>query len=332
MNSPFPQIGQQDQEKLKSYWNRPGGKFGVIAGIGILIALGYYVLPILTTVVWNTLNFGIALGSLGIFLYAITHRKLRLSAFYLYEILMKKLIGVVIQLDSFIIAEDYIKDIMKERENLLVKANDVSGQKETIDLKIKDKGEELQMYLDRANTAKKSGDTMAVGNAIRQVERIKDYIKQLKPIQDNLDKINEYLMKVYKNSAYLLEDMRNELDIKKDLYQSVTKGNKALQSALKIFNGDPEKKLLVEQSMEYLKEDIGNKLASMKSAISITSDFMKTIDLDNATFEEKGLRMLDEYNPDTTFKLLIGDNTSVAQPIKYTPGIANTTQYDNLIN
>ena len=56
-------------------------------------------------------------------------------------------------------------------------------------------------------------------------------------------------MKVYKNSEYLLEDMVNELDIKKDLYNSVTKGNKALRSAMKIFNGDPEKKLMVEQSM-----------------------------------------------------------------------------------
>ena len=73
------------KQELKSYWNRPGGKFGVVAGIGILSAIGYFVVPILTSIVWNTLNFGIALGCLGIFLYAVTHRKLRLSLFYFYS-------------------------------------------------------------------------------------------------------------------------------------------------------------------------------------------------------------------------------------------------------
>jgi hypothetical protein len=39
------QIFPTDSQQLKSYWNRPGGKFGVLAGLGILAAIGYYVLP-----------------------------------------------------------------------------------------------------------------------------------------------------------------------------------------------------------------------------------------------------------------------------------------------
>ena len=65
----FPQ-----QQQLKSYWDRPGGKFGIVAGIGALVLVGYFVVPILTQVVWNTLNFGIALVCLGIFLYCITKK------------------------------------------------------------------------------------------------------------------------------------------------------------------------------------------------------------------------------------------------------------------
>ena len=61
--------------------------------------------------------------------------------------------------------------------------------------------------------------------------------------------------------------------MKKDLYKSVTSGNKALSSAMKIFNGDPEKKMLVEQSMEFLKEDIAGKLANMKKAISYSTPY-----------------------------------------------------------
>jgi hypothetical protein len=295
----FPTDGQQ----LKSYWNRPGGKFGLLAGLGILAAIGYYVLPILTSIVWNTVNFGIALACLGVFLYAITHRKLRLSLFYFYEILMKKLVGVVIELDPFIIAEDYINDMQEEREKLYKQATDVDGQKEKIHMKIKEKESEINKLMSKAQVAKEKNMMPELGNATRQIGRLKEYIQQLSPIHDNLMRIGDYLTSIHKNSAYLIEDAKNELELKKDLYKSVTSGNKALTSALKIFKGDPEKKLLVEQSMEFLKEDIASKLANMKKAISYSSDFMKSIDLENATYEKEGLKMLDKFNPESEFKL-----------------------------
>jgi hypothetical protein len=306
----FPAEGQQ----LKSYWKRPGGKFGMIAGIGILAAIGYYVLPILTSIVWNTVNFGIALACLGLFLYAVTHRKLRLSLFYLYEILMKKLVGIVIELDPFIIAEDYINDMQEEREKLYKQATDVDGQKEKIHMKIKEKQGEINKLMTKAQVARDKNMLPELGNATRQIGRLNEYIKQLSPIHDNLLRIGDYLTNIHKNSAYLIEDAKNELELKKDLYKSVTSGNRALTSALKIFKGDPEKKLMVEQSMEYLKEDIAGKLANMKKAISYSSDFMKSIDLDNATYEKEGLKMLESFNPENEFRLTTGSQTRVAVP------------------
>jgi hypothetical protein len=303
------QIFPNQQQQLKSYWNRPGGKFGIVAGIGILVLIGYYVLPILTTVVWNTLNFGIALVCLGVFLYVITHRKLRLSFFYFYEMLMKKLVGIVIQLDPFIIAEDYINDMEEEREKLYKQSVDVDAQKEKIELKIKEKQVEINKLMVKAQTAKERDMMPELGNATRQIGRLNEYINQLSPIRENLSRIGDYLTRIHKNSAYLIEDAKNELELKKDLYKSVTSGNKALSSALKIFKGDPEKKLLVEQSMEFLKEDIAGKLANMKKAISYSSDFMRSIDLDNATYEKEGLKLLDQFNPENDLKLASGSHS-----------------------
>jgi hypothetical protein len=291
------------QQRLKSYWKRPGGKFGTLAGVGLLAAAGYYVLPILTSIVWNTVNFGIALACLGVFLYAVTHRRLRLGLFYFYEILMKKLVGVVIELDPFIIAEDYIQDMTEEREKLYKQSVEVDAQKEKINLKIKEKESELSKLMLRAQTARDKHMMPELGNATRQIGRLNEYIRQLTPIRDNLSRIGEYLTGIHKNSAYLIEDAKNELELKRDLYRSVTSGNRALNSALRIFKGDPEKKLLVEQSMEFLKEDIAGKLANMKKAITYSSDFMRSIDLDNATYEQEGLKMLESFNASNDFKL-----------------------------
>lgn len=296
------QIFPVQQQQLKSYWNRPGGKFGVLIGLGLLGIIGYYVMPILSKIVWNTLNFGIALVCLAIFVYMITNRKLRLSLFYFYEILMKKLVGIVIELDPFIIAEDYLQDMEEQREKLYKQSVDVDAQKEKIDLKIKEKKDELDHLMTKARVAKDKNMMPELANSTRQIGRLNEYIEQLSPIRDNLSKIGDYLTKIHKNSAYLIEDARNELELKKDLYKSVTSGNKALSSALKIFKGDPEKKLLVEQSMEFLKEDIAGKLANMKKAISYSSDFMHSIDLDNATYEQAGLRLLESVS-ESNYKL-----------------------------
>jgi hypothetical protein len=309
------QIFPTDSQQLKSYWKRPGGKFGVIAGLGILGLIGYYDFPILTQIVWNTVNFGIALACLGIFLYVITHRKLRLSLFYFYEILMKKLVGIVIQLDPFIIAEDYIRDMEEEREKLYKQSIEVDQQKEKIQMKIKEKEGEINKLMLKAQTAKEKNMMPELGNATRQIGRLNEYIKQLSPIHDNLFRIGDYLTRIHKNSAYLIEDARNELEVKRDLYKSVTSGNRALTSALKIFKGDPEKKLLVEQSMEYLKEDIAGKLANMKKAISYSSDFMRSIDLDNATYEKEGLKMLDTFNPESAFKLAPSSHSNASTTV-----------------
>jgi hypothetical protein len=294
----FPQGPGNPGDKLKSYWNRPGGKFGTAIGIIGVVAAGYFLLPILTTVVWNTINFAIACAAGFILYMVLSNRKLWMSLFYLYEILMKKLVNVVIELDPFIIAEDYIKDIEKERENLYNKSVEVDGQKEGIDLKIKEKQREKQKQLDIAVAAQQKGMAMELATATRQVSRLDTYIQQLAPIRDNLDRIGTYLTQVHKNSKYMLDDMKNDLELKKDLYHSVTKGNNALKSAMSIFNGDVEKRLMVEQSMDYLKEDIAGKLASMKKAINYSSDFMKSIDLENASYQNEGLRMLEEYRPE----------------------------------
>ena len=322
----FPSTGSE--EKIKSYWSRPGGKFGTLVGLVGLGIAGYFLFPILTAIVWNTINFGLACGAAFLLYLALSNRKLRLSVFYLYEILMKKLVGVVIELDPFIIAEDYIEDIKKERDNLYNKTIEVDSQKEAIDAKIKERIKDKNKQLDIAAAAQSKGMAMELSNATRQVSRLEEYIKQLTPIRDNLQRIGDYLTAVHKNSKYMLEDMENDLALKKDMYYSVTKGNNALQSAMAIFNGDGEKKLLVEQSMEYVKDDIAGKLANMKKAISCSGDFMKSIDLENASYQAEGLRMLEEYKPEL---FTYNDNREVINLPAGTINNNKITQYDNLL-
>ena len=86
--------------------------------------------------------------------------------------------------------------------------------------------------------------------------------------------------------------------------------------------------MMVEQSMNYLKDDIGLKLASMKKAISYSADFMKSIDLENASYQAEGLKMLEEYKPE----LFIYDanHEAVNIPVGASKS-APSPSYDNLL-
>jgi hypothetical protein len=319
----FPQ-----QQSGKSYWSKPEGKIGTIFGILALGAIGYYLLPILTTIVWNTVNFGIALVAAFILYYVfVADKRIYLVLKTLYDLFIKSTFGLIFKLDPFIIAEDYIQDIEKERDNLYNKITEVEGQKESLNLKINEKEKEKKKQLDIAAAAQQKNMPMELANATRQISRLDNYIQQITPIKQNLENIGNYLTAVHKNSKYMLEDMKNDLALKKDLYKSVTSGNNALKSALAIFNGDPQKKMLAEESMEYLKDDIAGKLASMKKAISYSSDFMKSIDLENASFEAEGLRMLEEYRPEIF--VFNPNQDPVILPSQTNKPI---TGYDNLLN
>ena len=57
----FPSASGAEQ-KMKSYWNRPGGKIGTILGLGILGVAGYFLVPILVAITWNFVNLAIALA------------------------------------------------------------------------------------------------------------------------------------------------------------------------------------------------------------------------------------------------------------------------------
>jgi hypothetical protein len=66
----------------------------------------------------------------------------------------------------------------------------------------------------------------------------------------------------------------------------------------------------------------------MKKAISYSSDFMKSIDLDNATFEVKGLQLLENFDSEKELKL---KSSPPEKASEYAPGKVSKGDYDNLL-
>ena len=321
----------QQQGGKSSAWNDPAKRIGMIFGAILFGVVGFFVLPYLTTILTNWIHFTVALCVFSALFYIlVVDRRIYLALKYMYDWFIKTFFGMIFRLDPFLIAEDCIQDIRNERATLEQQIVAVSGQREETLATIKENKVEMNSQLDIAAAALKKNMPGEMGVASAQAKRLDQFVLRLEPIEKNLNDIEVYLEAVHKNSGYMLQDMENELKIKKAEYKAVTKGNSALNTALAAMKGNPTKRKLMEDSMDYLKEDMANKLANMKYAIRQSSSVMKTIDLTNATMETEGLRMLQQYKPE----LFALDRGQEAPALTTAANNATKpiTKYDNLLN
>ena len=286
-------------EKLNSYWNRPGGKFGTVMGIAALGAIAWYVFPIVTTMAWNTVECAWALAAALVTAYILTNRKLRLGLFYIWEIAMKALQGLVMQMDPFIISEDNIATMKKDRSKLLSKIQEIGGKRAELDMRIKKKQEELGKASKMVQSAKERTTPMAADIAAaeaRKAGRVHDSLTIMVPLRDDILKAETYLQQIYDKSEIYIEDAQDELNNARELYTATTLGRSALATAVRLFEGDPEKRLLAEQSMLKVQATIGNNLSQMKQSMRVTTNFLERLDIESGAYEAKGLEVLREIS------------------------------------
>jgi hypothetical protein len=315
----------------KPWYKKPEGIFGVIVASGLFAVIGFFVLPILVALAWNTLQLGVACGSIFALYWIVTNKTLRNRLGYFWTYLMKNLLSVVMTLDPFLIAEEYIEDMEKQREKVAEKSQEVLQQKIKLDNKISEKQESITKLTAKAKAAKANNDNTSLAIIANEIQLSRQYVEQLAPMRGNLTKLDEYLTKIYKNSEHLIVSAKTELSMKKDLYQTVTAAKGAMDATMRFLKGDPEKKLALEQSAEFLKDDIAMKLASIKKSIEYSDTYMRSIDLDNAANEIKGLEFIENINIEEEFRLKTRAPEKVL--VQKVPGIvqksSSATLWDN---
>lgn len=106
---------------------KPGGKTGMVV-LGLLGAGGlmlfYKALPFLITLASNTLYLGLLLGLIAGIIYLLCDPKFRKICSATYFMLMRKLTGLVIEIDPIAIVEQRIRDMQKKSADELAMFTD----------------------------------------------------------------------------------------------------------------------------------------------------------------------------------------------------------------
>ena len=244
----------------------------------------------------------------------VTNPKTWLRFDYLYEAILELTLGWIVDFDPFVIARHQIEDKEKDREALKTEGTKVKGKKiemeENIQSKTKDASRAqaaIQVLRERLQRGKYSDDNERLKDnqqlqlELRNFQRAEEFVTTVTPYLQDLSKISAFADKAYLLSGYAIEDAKAELETQQSIYSAVNSGERALQNAVKAFRGNTQVNADAQFALNRIREKVGQKVANIHNCISITSDYMNAIELNNAVEAKQIMAKIDNFNVEQAF-------------------------------
>ncbi|MCO6459841.1 MAG: hypothetical protein J5I59_00420 [Saprospiraceae bacterium] len=290
----------------KTFIQRPEGKAGLIVGTGILIGAGYLLykaLPTLITLAQNTLYLAGMLIVLGALLYMVFDPKMRNLIWYMYKSIMRTVTGWFVQIDPIGILKSYIEDLENNLKKMGTQIGNLKGQMRKLQNIMDQNKASIDMNLKLASKAKETDKDQHMILSSRKAARLTDTNEKYQVLYQKMEVLYRILTKMYSNSEILLEDTRDQVKVKEQERAAIRASHSAMKSAMNIISGNSDKRVMFDQAMESIADDVAMKVGEMERFMEMSTNFMDSIDLQNAVFEEDGMRMLEQWEKESTLLL-----------------------------
>lgn len=299
-------INAIENVKKPGWFSEPKNIATTIIGLSLFAGLGYlfavYLLPFLITVTWNLVNLIIGGAVFGFLLMIVTNKKFWRAIRYFSEFIANYTIGIAIELNPFNILQMKIEQGYQDRNTLFQQSARLKGKQSELMDKLGDKEKELQLNAQKVKILQQEKtNPRQIDLYANNILRCREYIDNVSPIVGDLNKLIKFSETAYEESGIMLEDAKLDLEAKKDLYYSVTTGLSAVTSAMKAFKGDDELNQDAEKALAILKQQIGQKIGHIKSAIDVTQRFMDDKVLEDKAKSAQAIELINSFNLDTDF-------------------------------
>ncbi len=281
-----------------AFWSKPEGWLT----IGVLGVLAFFGVKHLDTfmmhvanILSNTFYSMVALAGIGVFLFLVTNKQVRIGVSFMWRLLARKMFSIIIETDPIGLLKIQIEDAKKEHAKINEQIDKVAGQKGELEKIMNDNVKKATQQLEFAIKAKEKGYKQEAALASADAASLEQMNQNFLPLFQKLTKVLELLEKIYTNSDFLIKKTSMEVKHKEIEYNAIKASHGALSSAMRIFKGDSDKNLVFEQALEFINADMGQKIGEMKRAMKMSKDFMTTIDIENGVFNDRGLELLEKF-------------------------------------
>lgn len=306
-------------EKKKSFWEKPEGTTGMIIGVGILGVVGwglYHIMPFIVDLLQNTLYALLLLIAVGVLLFIVTNPKVRNIAWYFFQVTMKKITGMFVEMDKIKIAESYIDYARKLLSGMSDQILNLKGKMGELQKQITTQKREKDNSLKMASAAREQSNIKYVALQTRQAGRLEQSTLTLQELYDKMKVLYDRLVHIYDNTEVLIEDMNNDVQLKKRELLAIRAAHTAMSYAIKYMQGD-DKKELFDLAMESMLDEIGNKVGELERFVEVSGKFVEGVDIQNSVYEQEGLKMLEDWEKSSGVSFTTGQKV---EPEKYVVG------------
>jgi hypothetical protein len=298
------------QIKQKSFWQRPEGVTGLIFMAALVAGAGF----LLTALPWaaifaNTLYLAGTLAVLGVVVYMVLDPKMRALVSFSYKSVMRWITGLFVKVDPIGILKSYVEDLQDNLRKMNKQISQLRAQMHKLKEIIVNNQKEITSNLQMASKAKETQKTNVMILKSRRAGRLKESNVKLDDLYKRMEVLYRVLTKMYENSQILSEDIKDQVMVKEQERKAIHASHSAMNSAMSIISGDPDKRAMFDMAMEAVTEDVGNKVGEMERFMEVSANFMNSIDLQEGIFEEEGLTMLEKWEKEST-SFLLGDEKS----------------------
>lgn len=329
----------------KGFWQRPEGVTGMIFAAMMVLAGGYFFvsnLEFLKNAMENTLYAGVMLMALAAIVYVILDPKARNLMWFGYKSFMRAITRIFVNIDPIGVLKGYIEHLEGSLGKMTKQMNQLRGQMHKLKELIITNQREIQSNLAQANQAKDAQKDAQMILKTRKAGRLTDSNMRLDELYKRMETLYRILTKMHETSYVMAEDLKDQIMVKETERNAIMASHSAMQSAMSILTGNPDKKAMFDMALEAIATDVSSKMGEMENFMQMSEKIMNGIDLQNGVFEEEGLKMLEDWEKKGT-SLLLGETKDelvlknevldINQPIK-TPeraqGLGN--QYDSFFD
>jgi phage shock protein A len=294
----------------KSFWKRPEGVTGAIFLIALLAGGGYLLymaLPFLINLTTNILYLSLMLLVLAAVIYMVLDPKMRNLVWYMYKSVMRSVTGIFVNIDPIGILKSYVDDLKDNLQKMSKQIGNLRGQMRKLKTLMDDNEKEIHDQLALAAQAKKQENNQQLVLATRKAARLKESNGKYNTLHQKMEMMYRILTKMYQNSEILLEDTKDQVALKEQERKAIRASHSAMKSAMSVISGDPDKRAMFDSAMEAIADDVANKVGEMERFMELSANFMDSVDLRNGVFEEQGLKMLEQWEQESTL-LLMGES------------------------
>ncbi len=288
--------------KAKSFWQRPEGITGAIVMVLLLSTLGWLLYRFGTALLLrleDPIALAVALAVLAVGTYLLLDPQARNLLWYVYKSAMRWLTGLFVHIDPISVLKGHVRHLEKNLLHLSGQIGALRQQMRQIKGLMDANSADIQKNVAAADSARRENDEKMLTLAARRVGRLQEVNAKYAELYRKMDTLYRILRRMYEHSEVLIEDTRDQIALKEQEYRALKASHSAMRSAQSLLKGTPDQRALFDHALEQLADEVSQQVGQLDRFMDTTRHLMDSIDLQKGSFEEEGLRLLEQWEKES---------------------------------